>query len=225
VQPSERRNAFDAFDGVGEKLRDRRQALGLSLRKFANSVGVSASFISQLEHGKSQPSVATLYMISNALDIPIAELFREAGRGGASDTDADAATEAVADLDGTSAEVDGPRSASPVVRGVRRRRLELDSGVVWEELSAGDSGVDFLFVSYDVGGSSTPDTRLTRHSGIEYGYIISGTLEITLVFDRYRLEAGDSISFDSSVPHRLYNCGDVPVQAIWFVQGRYAKKR
>ena len=45
--------------------------------------------------------------------------------------------------------------------------------------------------------------------------MLSGTLEVTLGFDTFRLNAGDSISFDSSRPHRLANVGDVPVEAIW----------
>jgi mannose-6-phosphate isomerase-like protein (cupin superfamily) len=74
---------------------------------------------------------------------------------------------------------------------------------------------DFMFVRYDVGGSSTMEGRLIRHMGTEYGFILSGTLEITLGFETYRLVAGDSISFDSSRPHRLANVGGVPVEAIW----------
>ena len=57
--------------------------------------------------------------------------------------------------------------------------------------------------------------RLIRHVGTEYGFVLSGTLEITLGFETYRLHASDSISFDSSRPHRLANVGDVPVEAIW----------
>jgi mannose-6-phosphate isomerase-like protein (cupin superfamily) len=108
-----------------------------------------------------------------------------------------------------------------VVEPHQRRRLVLDSGVVWEQLSsAHESAVDFLQVRYEVGGSSVPGEHLTRHSGIEYGYIISGTLEVSLGFDTYRIGPGDSISFDSATPHRLTNNGDVPVEAIWFVHGR-----
>jgi len=36
-----------------------------------------------------------------------------------------------------------------------------------------------------------------------------------LGFDTYELNAGASICFDSSRPHRLYNMGDVAVEAIW----------
>src|ERR1019366_10533661 len=60
---------------VGARLRQRRMERGISLRQFARDIDVSASFISQLETGKAQPSVATFYSICAALDISIDELF------------------------------------------------------------------------------------------------------------------------------------------------------
>jgi quercetin dioxygenase-like cupin family protein len=73
-----------------------------------------------------------------------------------------------------------------------------------------------MFVRYEVGGSSTSHERLVRHEGTEYGYVLQGTLEITIGFDTHVLHAGDSLSFDSSRPHRLANIGDDVVEAIWF---------
>jgi mannose-6-phosphate isomerase-like protein (cupin superfamily) len=97
-----------------------------------------------------------------------------------------------------------------------RKVLVLDSGVTWESLTATRSDkTDFMFVRYDVGGSSTMEGRLIRHVGTEYGFVLSGTLEITVGFETHRLSSGDSISFDSSRPHRLANVGDIPVEAIW----------
>jgi transcriptional regulator with XRE-family HTH domain len=231
---------LDAVTSVGAKLRERRIAAGLSLRQFARDLGVSPSLVSQIENGKSQPSVATLYMICSQLDLSIDELFSNTGVAEEPDVDA-----AVADADGVG---DAPgldlvelvgdthtfrgaldklnepheheHRSSPVVAPAQRRRLVLDSGVTWEQLSAHQATVDFLLVTYQVGGSSVPDERLTRHSGIEYGYIISGTLDVSLGFYTYRIGPGDAISFDSSTPHRLTNNGDIPVKAIWFVHGR-----
>jgi transcriptional regulator with XRE-family HTH domain/quercetin dioxygenase-like cupin family protein len=235
--PADRR---DAVTSVGAKLRERRVAAGLSLRQFARNLGVSPSLVSQIENGKSQPSVATLYMICSQLDLSIDELFSNTGV--AEEPVADAAVAgadgvgAAPGLDlvepagdthtfrGALAKLSEPdeheHRSNPVVAPAQRRRLVLDSGVTWEQLSAHQATVDFLLVTYQVGGSSVPDERLTRHSGIEYGYIISGTLEIALGFETYQVSAGESISFDSSTPHRLTNRGDVPVEAIWFVHGR-----
>lgn len=217
--PADRR---DAIMNVGAKLRERRTAAGVSLRQFARDLGVSPSLVSQIENGKSQPSVATLYMICNRLDVSIDQLFNDADRtAGAARKDADGDTHtfrrALAKLSESH-----PRGTSPVVEPHERRRLVLDSGVTWEQLSSSHgSGVDFLFVRYEIDGSSVPGEHLTRHSGTEYGYIISGTLDVSLGFETYRIGPGDSISFDSATPHRLTNNGDVPVEAIWFVQGRH----
>jgi histidine ammonia-lyase len=80
--------------------------------------------------------------------------------------------------------------------------------------------VDFLHVVYDVGGSSASDEKLMRHPGREYGVVLEGQLGVQLGFDEYALGSGDSIAFDSTQPHRLWNLGDVPVRGIWFVVGR-----
>lgn len=212
--------------GVGAQLRARRLAAGLSLRQFARDLGVSASLVSQIENGKSRPSVATLYAICSALDLSLDELFSSAGAG--EPPRPEIPPEPVEDhathsYHGAFAKLNepGPRVSSPVVRPADRRQLVLDSGVTWDQLSAAhDFGVDFLLVRYEVGGSSVPGQHLTRHSGAEYGYIISGTLDVSLGFDTYRVGPGDAISFDSSTPHRLTNNGDVPVEAVWFVHGR-----
>jgi transcriptional regulator with XRE-family HTH domain len=221
-QPIANNNHF-APGLVGARLRERRLERGITLRQFARDIDVSASFISQLETGKAQPSVATFYSICAALDISIDELFNydepatpiEATNGR---TDASNNTWLTVEQDAGPTKQRGPleRGSSPVVRSNERKVLVLDSGVTWESLiSAHHDRTDFMFVRYDVGGSSTLEDRLIRHAGTEYGFILRGTLQIALGFDTYVLNAGDSICFDSSRPHRLYNVGDVAVEAIW----------
>jgi quercetin dioxygenase-like cupin family protein len=85
--------------------------------------------------------------------------------------------------------------------------------------------VDFLFVVYEPGGASCDSGALMRHSGREYGHVLSGTLEVTIGFDKRILGAGDSISFDSTIPHRLATVGAEPVEALWFVIGRSGDSR
>ena len=87
--------------------------------------------------------------------------------------------------------------------------IALDTGVRWERLTPqADPGADFLYVVYDVGGSSCQGDRFIRHSGREYGVVLSGTLEVTVGFDKYELGPGDSVCFDSTVPHCLRTVGD-----------------
>ena len=207
---SDAHKAADLYlDGIGGRLRQERNKAGISQRELARRLGLSASLISQLESGLSKPSVGTLYAIVTELNLSLDRLIRG--------DDYEASPEATAGND---------RRSHPLVHPRDRQSIELDSGVRWEELTAtSEQGVDFLFAVYEVGGASTPDESLMRHHGREYGYVISGTLGIRIGFQEYELNAGDSIAFDSTQPHRLFNKGDVPVQAIWFVVGRDGEGR
>jgi mannose-6-phosphate isomerase-like protein (cupin superfamily) len=80
--------------------------------------------------------------------------------------------------------------------------------------------VEFLKVTYEPGGASSPPDAYQRHQGHEWGFVMSGRLQVRIGFDEYVLEPGDAISINSSIPHRLATIGDEPVEAIWFVLGR-----
>ena len=219
-----------SLPAVGSHIRDRRQSLDLSVRELARRVGLSASLISQIERGKATPSVATLYAITTELGMSLDELFSE--RGPAASTAIGAFADAAAGLRGLDAQARGNGSlpddapAGPVVRPGQRKVIQLHSGVRWELLTpSSDRNIDFLFVDYEPGGASCDPGVLMRHSGREYGYVLSGTLEVTVEFETFRLEPGDSISFDSTMPHRLATAGNEPVHAIWFVVGRSGDSR
>ncbi len=195
---------------IGSRLREERQRAGISQRELARRLGVSASLISQIESGQSKPSVSTLYAIVTELGVSLDHVFQ---------VHPEPAPMAVAL--GGEAVVEPAVDEDPVVRPSDRHVVELASGVRWERLTSHQhEDVDFLHVTYDMGGSSSADERLMRHPGREYGYVLSGMLGVQLGFERHRLGPGDSIGFDSTVPHRLWNMGDEPVHGIWFVVGR-----
>lgn len=188
---------------MGERLRLERQARGLSLRELAQRLGVSASLISQVETGRANPSVSTLYAIAAELDVSLDELLFEERRP-------QAAGEAPA----------SPRVERLVQPRESRKRIRLASGVTWDRLTTtSEPDTEFLYVTYEVGGASSHD-GFQRHQGHEWGYVIDGTLEVHIGFEVIVLRPGDAVSFDSTVPHRLANNGSEPVHAIWFVSGR-----
>jgi len=199
----------EALDAIGDRLREERVRAGISQRELARRLGLSPSLISQLESGQSKPSVGTLYSIVTELGVSLDQVIRGE----------DAVQE-----NGSSPDGRAPRS--PVAHPSERPAIDLDSGVRWEELTPDTGeGIDFLHVTYEVGGASTSDESSIRHAGREYGYVISGTLGIRIGFQEYELHPGDSIAFDSTIPHRLYNTGDQPVHGIWFVVGREGDRR
>jgi mannose-6-phosphate isomerase-like protein (cupin superfamily) len=104
---------------------------------------------------------------------------------------------------------------------VGRPAIMLNSGVKWERLMIWpDEDVEFIEATYEPGGSSSPDDSFVRHSGHEFGHVLSGTLRVVVGFDEFVLGPGDSITFPSSTPHRLSNEGSETVRAIWVVRGR-----
>lgn len=186
-----------ATEQIGARLRDARTARGLSLRALAQSLGVSASLISQIETGKTQPSVSTLYSIVTALGVSIDDLL------------------------GVAPAVAAPPAAAPIVqRGDENPVLEMENGVRWERLAVGEGSADALLVTYDPGATSSVEGRLMRHAGTEYAYILEGELTLQVEFDTFTLRAGDSLHFDSSRPHLYSNRSTGLARGIWFVSGR-----
>jgi transcriptional regulator with XRE-family HTH domain len=194
---------------IGAQLRQARMKRGLSLRSVAQDLGVSASLISQVETGKTQPSVSTLYAMVNHLGISMDELLgvgpiAPAPAGGEPDL---------------FAHTGGIRPA--VQRAGENPVLEMENGVRWERLAVGEGGpADALLVTYAPGASSSIEGKLMRHSGMEYAYILEGELTLQLEFDTHVLGPGDSLEFNSVRPHLYVNRGTTPARGIWFVVGR-----
>ncbi len=200
-------------DDVGRRLRARREELKLSLREFARRLDISPSAVSQIETGKVRPSVSTLYEIVSELGITLDELFSDDGEP----TTRSGQRRKARSMRGRTSRMEERH----VQRKETRESIELDTGVRWERLTPhADPDADFLYVVYNVDGSSSKGNASIRHSGREYGLVLSGRLEVTVGFDRYELGPGDSISFDSTVPHRLRTIGDEPAHGVWFVIGR-----
>ena len=201
-------------DDVPRRLRAERKRRGISLRELARRLQISPSAISQIETGRARPSVATLWAIVTELGMSLDDLF--AHETGASPAEAGAPP----------APPDPPPVSLPVVSEAAREALQLATGVRWERMTADtDPDVDFIWVVYDAGGSSSPEDSFIRHAGREYGLVMSGRLEVTVGFETRVLGPGDSISFDSTTPHRLRNTGDEPVTGVWVVVGRRADPR
>ena len=207
-------------NNFGRQLRAARERRNIGVRELSRRIEVSASMISQIELGRVMPSVRTLYAMTTVLGLSFDDLFSNGpssrGNPGA-DPSAGRPGEAASSP---------PEHAALVQRAGARKTLTLASGVRWEMLtSAPDPGVEFQESIYEVGGESAPPEGLMRHGGHEYGLVLKGLLGITVGWESYELRPGDSISFDSSTPHRLFNLADVPTVAVWVVVGRRADPR
>lgn len=219
-----RTSRSDVEDQVGHRLRARREQRQLSLRELARRLELSPAAVSQIETGKSRPSMRTLFAIVRELDMSLDELFSETGDETPEPTPAASRPSyRKSENDHTAPGQEGKL----VQRAGSRSAIDLETGVRWERLTPPHLGphLVFLYVSYEVGGSSSRDDALMRHGGEECGLVLSGTLEVTVGSERYELGPGDSIYFDSTVPHRVRNIGNETAHGVWFGIGRQRDQR
>ena len=93
-------------------------------------------------------------------------------------------------------------------------------GVAWERLAATpEHAANFMKITYAPGATSTAGGDLVSHAGWEYGYVLEGELEVTIGDEVFHLRPGESLGFDSAIPHVLRNPGIVQFQGLWFVHG------
>jgi transcriptional regulator with XRE-family HTH domain len=190
---------------IGNELRRVRLSRKLSLRSVASAVGVSASLLSQVETGKTQPSVSTLYALVSHLGISLDGLIKGMNKSG-----------------GETPEGAGYEDGH---HGIVQRRnenplIEMENGVVWERLAdGGRDEADPLMVTYGPGSSSSVDGKMMRHDALEYGVIIEGTLTLRIENEVHEIYPGDSFSFDAKRLHLYENNSEKAARGIWFVIG------
>ncbi len=207
---------------IGEKLRLLRAERQMTLRELAEMAAVSASMLSQIENNKAYPSVRSLYAIAAALNVPVDYFFPNAEVSAvAEDSTELTASEMRAAQQGAvlaTLAVEGPTQPIRDVRVSRQGRptIQLQGGVTWTRLTAKpEPYFEVLEIIYAPGATS--GAALSHHRGREFGLIQEGELLLELGFERTTLQAGDSVVFNSSTPHRLTNTGAIPMRAIWFI--------
>jgi transcriptional regulator with XRE-family HTH domain len=164
---------------LGKRIRRRRRETGLSITQLGERTGLTASFISQVETGKTGLSINTLRILSEALDVPIFHFL-----------------------------LDEHEAIGAVVRKNERPVLELPNSEIRYEFLMPHLNLNLeVFIGYlDPGGQSSDSAQ--SHPSDECMLILQGDMEITLGETSYVLHAGDSISYDGRIPHRAVNTGN-----------------
>jgi XRE family transcriptional regulator, regulator of sulfur utilization len=169
---------------IGLEIRRLREAAGISVRAFADRVGFSASFISQLENGQVSPSIASLAKISAGLSTTLPELFARSS-------------------DNESAVVRA--KARPTFRS-SWSRAEIST------LTPRYGALESLMVSLEPGGMSGKHPSMSEHD--QFALVFSGTVQLTLDQELLTLSRGDSVQIVARVPHVWHNTSRRPAQVV-----------
>jgi transcriptional regulator with XRE-family HTH domain len=171
---------------LGKRVKRIRLERGLTLKDVEAKVGVSATHVSEVERGKTSPTIGILAKIAHALevdaafliDVPIAMPVHVAPREG-------------------------------------RDRLGLDQGRIFLEsltngLARSELTAMLMLLPPD---HSTPVMR--RHEGEQFALVLDGSLEVHTGETVVRVEAGDSIHFRARLAHGVRNPGLEPCTVLW----------
>ncbi len=175
---------------IGLRLRHARLGRGLRLRELAALAGCSESMLSKIENDRVVPSLSVLHRVTEVLDLTIGELFSRT------------------------------HDVGRIVYRVGERPvvaidpLRSGSGILMERLipHAPEHMLQGSIHIIEPGGGS--DGMIT-HDGEEVGYVIEGTLELTVGDDVFALETGDSFVFRSETPHGYRNTGPERARVIF----------
>jgi transcriptional regulator with XRE-family HTH domain len=173
---------------VGERLRTLRRFRRCTLQTVAERSGLSESFLSQVERGRSNASIASLRRIADALGVSMADLFEPDG-------------------------LPGPRvlrrDERPALQfGILGRKLLLTPRPLHHlEVFAGE---------LEVGGSTGAEPYAHGDSE-ELFIVVSGTVRLELGGEEFELGPGDSIDYRSSTPHRAVNTGQELAEVLWII--------
>ena len=170
---------------VGQRLRALRSERGLSIRALSERSDLNVNTFSLIENGKTSPSVSTLQQIAAALEVPITAFF----------------------------ETDVPQNSIAHVVAHNRPRLAFAHGTL-EDLGAGltSRAVEPFVVTLEPHASSGDNPIV--HTGFEFVFCLQGRMTYQVEDHSYVLEPGDSLLFESYLPHRWQNDEAQPTQAI-----------
>ena len=174
---------------IGQLLKLFREKTGRNQSDIAMVAGISVSMLSQIERGVVSPSIDTLVMVCQALGLEPADLFKMLS------TD------------------------RPVLIHHQGERLTMvNSGIKYEQLMTSSHGPSQfeLFLLEVMPGCKTMLSN-EGHQGAEIGYVLKGSALMSVDDVEYLVKEGDSISFNSQLPHQLHNQGKEIFKAVWSI--------
>ena len=163
---------------IGDRIRALREQCNMTLNELAQTIGLSASAVSQIERGIVEPSLRTLRALASALDTPIFSFFLESP------------------------------SHDILVRKGRRLAFSPPDRKARYELVTPDFNRRLeMMLMYLNPGTCSSDEPLP-HTGDECLVVLQGEAQVLAAGQRYTLYEGDSLYLAEGTPHKVTNASD-----------------
>lgn len=178
---------------LGQKIRTLRERMGLSLQEMAERSNFSKPLLAQIENDVVAPPVATLMRIAKALNVNIGYFFQE-------------------EESGNRAVIVRKNERKQVFRRIHEDPSKI--GYYYEALAypKADKRMEPFHVKFEA--VKKEDLVFLTHKGEEFVFVLEGQLEFSYEDQVYLLDPGDSLYFDSSIPHAFRAMGKKQAVAI-----------
>ncbi|MEA3240488.1 MAG: XRE family transcriptional regulator [Pseudomonadota bacterium] len=177
---------------VCENIRTIREKQGLSLQELAGRTGYSTAVLSQIENHLESPSLGTMVRLAKALHVSIGSFFNR------EDTE-----------------------PFTIIRHDERQTVSrfaskegVTYGYTYESLGVGKKDRQMEPFCLTLEPATLPSAASSSHEGEEFIYVLEGSIDVTLWDHTDVLSAGDSIYYESSIPHRVQCHGDSPAKIL-----------
>lgn len=174
---------------IGQTLRLYREKTGRNQSDIASQAGISISMLSQIERGMVSPSIDTLVMVCQSLGLDPSDLFKRLSND------------------------------RPVrIHHFGERLTMKNEGIRYEQLMISSQGVyqmELFLLELDPGYKTTLSGK--GHEGVEIGYVLNGNAILNIDGVEHQVLEGDSIYFNSHLPHQLSNSGPDIFIAVWSI--------
>ncbi len=174
---------------IGRQVKRYRRELGLTITDMCTRTGLSAGMVSKIENGNTSPSLATLRSLSTALNVPVTALFRE---------------------------FEEQRDATFVKagQGLAIERHGTRAGHQYQLLGHSvhsDVSVEPYLITLKKESEVFP---IFQHAGVEFIYVLQGSMVYRHLNATFTLTPGDSLFFDADAPHGPEELVDLPVRFL-----------
>lgn len=175
---------------IGRKLKATRLKNDMTIQDLARRAGVSSNMISRIERGLTTPSVEILMRIASAFGMSMNFFVEDAEKGSTLVRTENGGGEPIFFFE-------DKHQIFSLTHGVRDPGFSVFLDILEEGCSSGAGGM--------------------IHTGEEFAYVLEGRIEFIVEDETHLLEAGDSIVFKASRPHRWTNRFPGRTRILWVV--------
>ncbi|HOV63532.1 MAG TPA: XRE family transcriptional regulator [Spirochaetia bacterium] len=177
----------------GVKVKSIRETKKMSPEELCERAGISLEELAQIESGELIPGMGPFIKIAQTLGVRLGTFMDDA--------------------DDLGPVLTRSGNSRRVVRFANRERTA-SSDLDFYALASNKSGRHMEPFTIDIHPTSKLSYSLSSHEGEEFIYVLSGIVEIKYGKDTYILHAGDSIYYDSIVPHHVHSAGDISAKIL-----------